>query len=62
LQFTFTNTSGALFTALAATNLTLASSNWTSLGRVAEVADGDFQFTDTQATNYGLRFYRVRSP
>jgi hypothetical protein len=61
-QFTFTNTSGAVFTALAATNLTLAFGNWTSLGGVAEVADGNFQFTDTQATNYSLRFYRVRSP
>ena len=32
------------------------------LGGVTEVADGHFQFTDPQATNYARRFYRVHSP
>ena len=32
------------------------------LGGVSEIADGTFQFTDAQATNYARRFYRVRSP
>ena len=61
-QFTFTNTPGAVLSALATTNLSLALSNWTVVGGVTEVADGHFQFTDPQATNYARRFYRVQSP
>ena len=62
VQFTFTNTPGASFTAVASTNLASALSNWTVLGGVSEIADGTFQFTDAQATNYARRFYRVHSP
>jgi len=36
--------------------------NWATLGRPFEFVPGQFQFTDTQATNNSLRFYRVRSP
>jgi hypothetical protein len=61
-QFGFTNAVGALFGALATTNLSLSSSNWTALGSVAEIAPGQFQFTDLAATNIARRFYRVRSP
>ena len=61
-QFAFTNTSGAVFTVLAATNPALPLSNWTVLGGVTEVTPGQFQFTDPQATNTPQRFYRVRSP
>jgi hypothetical protein len=61
-QFGFTNVSGAVFTALATTNLSLALSNWTVLGSATEIADGQFQFSDPQATNYPRRFYDVRSP
>ena len=61
-QFSFTNTPGAVFTALASTNLSLRSTNWTVLGSVTEVSDGQFQFTDSQATNHKQQFYRVRSP
>ena len=61
-QFSFTNVSGAVFTALVTTNLSLSSSNWTTLGAATEISDGHFQFTDPQATNYTRRFYRVRSP
>jgi hypothetical protein len=61
-RFGFTNTPGALFTVLTTTNLSLSSSNWTVLGSAAETADGLFQFTDLQATNYSHRFYRIRSP
>jgi hypothetical protein len=61
-QFSFTNTPGAVFTALATTNLSLPLSQWTSLGGVSEISDGQFQFTDSQATNYSQRFYRVGSP
>jgi hypothetical protein len=61
-QFSFTNTPGALFTVLATTNLPTASSNWTVLGRATETVDGQFQFSDTQATKYHSRLYRVSSP
>jgi hypothetical protein len=61
-QFGFTNTPGAVFTALAATNVSLPLSNWTALTGVIEISSGQFQFTDTQATNSSRRFYRVRSP
>jgi hypothetical protein len=62
VQVGFTNTPGAVFTALATTNLSLLSSNWTVLGSATEISDGHFQFTDSQATNYPRRFYHVRSP
>jgi hypothetical protein len=61
-QFAFTNSPGAPFTVLAATNLTLPLSNWTALGGVTEVSPGRFQFTDPQATNTARRFYRIYSP
>ena len=61
-QFTFTNWPRLTFTAFGTTNLTLAFSNWTSLGAVTEVSSGQFQFTDLQATNIQPRFYRVSSP
>jgi len=61
-QFGFTNTPGAVFSALAATNVALPLSNWTALTGVTEISSGQFQFTDTQATNYPHRFYRGRSP
>ena len=50
------------FTAFATTNLSLPFRNWTRLGLVPEVSPGQFQFTDTQATNSPQRFCRVRSP
>jgi len=61
-QFDFTNSVGAVFGALATTNLSLQLSNWTALGGVIEIAPGQFQFTDPEATNSPLLFYRVRSP
>ncbi len=61
-QFSFSNNPGAAFTVLAATNLPLALTNWTSLGGVTEVSPGQFQFTDPPAANSPLRLYRVRSP
>jgi hypothetical protein len=59
--FNFTNSVGALFRALATTNLSTPSSNWTVLGGVAEVSPGRFQFTDAGASNRVQRFYRARS-
>jgi hypothetical protein len=61
-QIGFSNAPGASFTALATTNLTLPFSNWTTLGSVTEILSGQYQFTDSQATNSMQRFYRVRSP
>jgi alpha-tubulin suppressor-like RCC1 family protein len=61
-QFSFTNTPGVGFTALASTNLSLPLTNWTVLGAVVENQPGQFQFTDTAAAANKLRFYRVRSP
>ena len=42
-------------------NVSLPLRNWTALGGVAEIFPGQFQFTDTQATNSPQRFYRVRA-
>src|ERR1035437_8986929 len=62
MRFTFTNTPGAFFSVLAATNLALESDNWTVLGSAVELSPGQFHFTDPQATNSPRRFYQVRSP
>jgi uncharacterized delta-60 repeat protein len=61
-QFTFVNSPGAPFSVLTTTNATLPLSAWTVLDGVTEIAPGQFQFTDPQATNYTQRFYLVRSP
>lgn len=61
-QLTFTNWTGLTFSAYAATNLTVPFGNWTPLGAVTEVSSGHFQFTDSQATNFTRRFYRISSP
>jgi outer membrane protein assembly factor BamB len=61
-QFGFTNTPGLSFTAFATTNVSLALSNWTRLGSVAEVSPGQFQFSDPQAALNSAQFYRIRSP
>jgi len=61
-QFSFTYTPGASSTVFATTDLTLPTTNWTTLGSATEVSSGQFQFTDTQAANFRSRFYRVSSP
>jgi hypothetical protein len=61
-RFTFTNPPAMNFTALAITNPITALSNWTAIGPVAELAPGQYQFIDTQATSHPKRFYGVRSP
>jgi hypothetical protein len=60
-RFSFTNNPGAGFSALVSTNPALPLTNWTTMGGVAEISSGYFQFTDTYATNYPRRFYRLRS-
>ena len=61
-QFGFTFTPGMACIALAATNVAVALTDWSVLGGLTEVAAGQFQFTDSQATNSSQRFYRFRSP
>lgn len=60
-QFSFAGTPSADFTALTATNPALPLTNWTALGNITEISSGQYQFTDTTATN-PAQFYRVVSP
>ena len=57
-QFSFATNPYGTNTVLAATN---PAGPWNPIGTAVEVSPGDYQFTDTQATNSVLRFYRVRS-
>ena len=58
----FNNTPGAFVSVLASTNVALPLGYWTTLGDATNVAPGQFEFTDLQATNFPQRFYRLRSP
>ena len=58
----FAGSSNVGYTVLAATNVSLPASNWTVLGPATLLSNNLFQFSDTQATNVPLRFYRLRSP
>lgn len=60
--FTFTNRPGAFFEVMTTTNLNLPLLNWTSSGTATEISPGQYQFTDTMATNSPTRFYRVWTP
>jgi hypothetical protein len=64
VQLSFTNFSGATFSVLASSDLRLPSNLWSNLGPALEVpyGSGQFQFTDSQATNHAQRYYLVRSP
>ena len=55
-------TPGSTVTVLAATNIALPSTNWTVLGQATENPAGHYQFTDSGATGFVRRFYRVRVP
>jgi len=48
------------YTVLANTNL--ATTNWVNIGTAAANGLGMFQFTDFNATNYPMRFYRFSWP
>jgi hypothetical protein len=61
-QMRFTNCVGGLFGVLATTNVSLPLTNWMALSGVMEIAPGQFQFSDPQATNGGQRFYRLYAP
>jgi len=62
LQFSFVENLGLSFTVLASTNASSSIAGWSVVGAATEAAPTQYQFTDTQATNYLQRFYRVRSP
>ena len=61
-QVRFAGESGVSYTVLMTTNCGLPMSNWSAVGSPTETAPGQFDFTDTTATNKTHRFYRVRSP
>jgi hypothetical protein len=63
-QFGFTGLTGTSFTVFASTNVALPLNLWSNLGPAVETpaASGQFQFTDPQATNHPMRYYRVTSP
>jgi len=58
----FTNAPGLCLSLAATTNSAAPLSQWTALGSVPEIAPGQYQFTDLQATNLTRRFYRVTQP
>ncbi|MGI8965323.1 MAG: GH25 family lysozyme, partial [Limisphaerales bacterium] len=62
LQLAFTNATEGLFAVFATTNLNSPFSNWTMLGTATESSPGYYQFTDSQASNSPVKFYRVRAP
>jgi hypothetical protein len=62
VMFDFTNNPDAEFIVLASTNLALPMSQWNGLGLATQSSPGQYQFTDSDATNYPHRFYRVVSP
>jgi hypothetical protein len=57
-QFTYTNGSAVTYHVFASSNLI----NWASIGVATQISPGQYQFTDTTATNLPLRFYQLRSP
>ena len=61
LRLSFTNLSGLGFIVRSTTNAGLPLGEWTVLGAATEVSPGQYQFTDTQATNKAAAFYRVQS-
>ena len=61
-QLAFTNATGNAFSVLASTDPAQPATSWTLLGTATEIAVGQYQFTDLEATNFPVRFYRVTSP
>jgi len=63
-QFSFLNSPGQSFTVFASPDLAAPLDTWTPVGSSVEApaGSGQYQFTDSNATNNPSRFYRVRSP
>ncbi len=62
IQFSFAGTPNVSYSVFGATNTALPFSNWTTLPAPVEAPAGNFQVTDSEATNLPQRFYRVRWP
>jgi hypothetical protein len=56
-QFGYTG-NGLSYSVYASTNQT----QWEFIGPATQISPGAYQFTDTNATNYHQRFYKLRSP
>jgi hypothetical protein len=61
IQLQFRATAGLGYTVLTTTT-NLSQTNWTVLGPATEISPGQFQFTDTSATNSPARYYRIHHP
>ncbi len=62
VQFDFRNTNSVGVTVLVATNASQLMTTWAPQGTPTPLGNGQFRFTDAGATNFGQRFYRLRSP
>jgi hypothetical protein len=62
LAFTNSPAVAPQFTVWASTNIALPLSQWLNLGHPSESSSGHYQFTDAQATNKPVRFYRITRP
>jgi mannan endo-1,4-beta-mannosidase len=60
-QLSGTGPHGAAYRVLASTNLNLPAGQWTQIS-TGRLAGGVFTFSDTQAPNQPIRFYRVLKP
>jgi hypothetical protein len=61
-QLQFSGATGSTYAVLCTTNVGAPLSNWVSLGTASETAPGQYQFTDSAATNQPARFYLLRQP
>jgi hypothetical protein len=61
-QFNFTNAPGVIFTVLGSAAPAAPKSDCTILGSATEIAPGQYQFTDPEATNNFWSWYRVCWP
>jgi hypothetical protein len=62
LQLQFTGNTGAGYTVLMSTNVSLALSNWTIAGSATQLSPGLFQFTTPLPSNSSSLFFRLRQP
>jgi hypothetical protein len=61
-QLAFTNNTGATFTVLSSTDLSLPLTYWTVVGTPTNNGSGLFLFTTEPLTDETKRFYRIKSP
>ena len=62
MRFSLSAPSGASFTLLSTTNLSLSMSNWTAIGTMTESSPGLYEFVQTQPPTQQQCYYGVRSP